>query len=101
MIVTPNQNDYEDEDRKYFLVLNKIRKHKLLKSALVLIKHILQKVESIDDLHNEMDEVNAQIESNYEIEDTFCEWCCLVPKKSIIDLILFFHNLKNIDEFTR
>lgn len=69
MIVTPSLEDYDEEDKKYFLVLNKIKKHKLLKSALVLIRHIVEKVQSIDELHNEMDEVNAQMECDYEIED--------------------------------
>ncbi len=69
MIVTPNREDYDDEDKKYFLVLNKLKKHKLLKSALGLIRHVVEKVQSIDELHNEMDEVNAQMESEYEMEE--------------------------------
>lgn len=69
MIVTPNREDYDEEDKKYFLVLNKLKKHKLLKSALGLIRHVVEKVQSIDELHNEMDEVNAQMESEYEMEE--------------------------------
>lgn len=69
MIVTPNREDYDEEDKKYFLVLNKVKKHKLLKSALGLIRDIVQKVHSIDELHNEMDEVNAQMESEYDMDE--------------------------------
>ena len=74
MIVTPNKEDYDEEDKKYFLVLNKVKKHKLLKSALGLIRHIVEKVHSIDELHNEMDEVNAQMESEYELGEDLSNW---------------------------
>ena len=61
MILTPNKEDYDEEDKKYFLVLNRVKKHKLLKSASMLVSHIVEKVDCIDDLHNEMDEIKAQI----------------------------------------
>jgi len=41
MIVTPNKEDYDEEDKKYFLVLNRVKKGKMLKSALLLIRHIM------------------------------------------------------------
>ena len=61
MILTPNKEDYDEEDKKYFFVLNRVKKHKLLKSASMLVRHIVEKVDCIDDLHNEMDEIKAQI----------------------------------------
>lgn len=36
----------------------------MLKSAHQLIKHIVKNVNSIDELHGEMDEVKAQIETD-------------------------------------
>jgi transposase len=69
MIVTPNKEDYDDEDKRYFLVLNRLSKEKLLRRSFSLIKQILQNVSSIDELHAEMDEIKAQIETDHETEE--------------------------------
>ena len=51
MIVTPNKEDFDDEYRKYFLLVHKLEREKLLKGSLTLIKKIVCGLTNSEDLH--------------------------------------------------
>ena len=51
IILTPNKEDVDDDNRKYFLILNRIQKNKLLRGTLSLLKQLLSRVNSVDELH--------------------------------------------------
>lgn len=62
VILTGNREDHLEEDSKYFLVIKK----KELGDTVKTLNKIITKNHDIDDLHNEMGEMKALIESDYE-----------------------------------
>ena len=62
VILTGTREDHLDEDSKYFLVIKK----KELGDTVKTLNKIISKNHDIDDLHNEMGELKALIESDYE-----------------------------------
>jgi predicted ATP-grasp superfamily ATP-dependent carboligase len=62
VILTGTREDHLDEDSKYFLVIKK----KELGDTVKTLNKIITKNNDIDDLHNEMGELKALIESDYE-----------------------------------
>ena len=62
VILTGNRADHLDEDSKYFLLIKK----KELTDTVKTLNRIISKNTDIDELHNEMGDLKALIESDYE-----------------------------------
>lgn len=83
VILTGAREDHLDEDSKYFLVIKK----KELGDSVKTLNKIITKNHDIDDLHNEMGELKALIESDYECYEWSIRMIIILPRHILLQIL--------------